>query len=72
MTKERLFELAVSLVAANITAGQHFSGMNFGAEIHDNVETAYFKLEELWEEVSVELDDEDKIDPNDPGPEKAH
>ncbi|MGO4558299.1 hypothetical protein [Mesorhizobium sp. 2RAF21] len=52
MTKEKLFELAVSLVAANIGSGQFQTAMNFGTIINDDVQIAYEQLEAVWQQIS--------------------
>ncbi|APY14211.1 hypothetical protein GJU93_16645 [Brucella sp. 10RB9212] len=61
MTKEKLFELAAQMVAANISAGQFNDGMNFGTIIHDQMQTAYDRLETVWKEVSQDVEVEDDI-----------
>lgn len=66
MTKEKLFELAVQLAAANISAGQYNNGLNFGTIIHDDTETAYYQLEALWEKFSQSTESDDEV-PNEPG-----
>ena len=55
VTKDKLFELAVSLAAANISAGQFNNGMNFGTIVYDDTQTAYECLERLWSEISEEI-----------------
>lgn len=60
MTKEKLFELAVTLVAANISAGQFNDGMNFGTIVYDDTQTAFDRLEKLWQQVSGDTDDVDE------------
>ncbi|KAB2773993.1 hypothetical protein [Brucella anthropi] len=65
MTKEKLFELAVQLAAANISAGQFNDGMNFGTIVHDDTETAYYRLEALWERLS-QNDDANEDIPDEP------
>jgi len=41
VTKEKLWEIAVSLVAANISAGQFNDGMHFGKTIiYEDTQTA--------------------------------
>ncbi len=52
MNKERLFELAVSLAAANISAGQFQNDRNFETIVHDFTETAYVQLETIWKSIS--------------------
>lgn len=59
MKKEKLFELAVSLAAANISAGQFNNGLNFGSIVYDDTQTAFYMLEKLWNEVSGEPDETD-------------
>ncbi|KAB2772138.1 hypothetical protein [Brucella anthropi] len=61
MTKEKLFELAVQLAAANISAGQYNNGLNFGTIVHDDTETAYYQLEALWKNFSQDSEVEDDI-----------
>lgn len=61
VTNEKLFELAVSLVAANISAGQFNTDENFGAIVHDGVETAYDRLEKLWGQINGAIDDEPPV-----------
>ncbi len=51
MTKEKLFELAVSLTAANIQAGQANNAMNFATIVRDDTQAAFDILQELWSEV---------------------
>jgi len=65
MTKEKLFELAVQIAAANISAGQYNNGLNFGTVVHDDTETAFYQLEALWEKFSQDTDANDDI-PDEP------
>lgn len=61
MTKEKLFELAVQLAAANISAGQYNNALSFGTIVHDDTETAYYQLEALWDKFSQDVEVEGDI-----------
>jgi len=54
MDDEKLFELAVGLVQANIRAGQFIEPRNFDTIVHDQVMLAYNALSQLWDERTKE------------------
>ncbi|MBB99155.1 MAG: hypothetical protein CML67_06415 [Rhodobacteraceae bacterium] len=54
MDAEKLFELAVRLVEANVNAGQFFNPANFDTVIRDQVPIAFQALEAAWSEVTGE------------------
>ena len=65
MTKEKLFELAVQLASANISAGQFVEPRNFCPMAIELVDAIYDQLEDLWERVSIDVEEEGGA-PSDP------
>lgn len=51
MDEEKLFELAVKLAAANISAGQFQNAMNFETIARDDVLIAYDVLVAAWNDI---------------------
>jgi len=56
MNAEKLFEMAVRLVEANIGAGQMQNTMNLDAVIRDQVRICFDALAETWVDIAKKED----------------